>query len=407
MSPTSPKMLLVFCDGTGADGTLTGTEVHAPHQFATNVLRLSRAVLQTSSDNQKRQIVLYMSGVGSESNFNGDFVIGAPVLQASGVAVASKIRDAYAFIAQNFEVGDEICIFGFSRGAYTARKLSGLIDRIGLLKREELGNFFKIWSSLVKGQQPTIPPGTHSTRIKCVGVWDTVGAVYNFSPTPVKDALSITDPSLPANIDIALHALSLQENRNLFLPTLWEMPKGGWRDNQVIKQVWFPGSHCNVGGGLDKHDLSDLALFWMVGEIKSFVNVDTSFIEKIAQSKPDPWGAAPPQNGYMDLSNELKRIFKPKTRLEDGVIKPDVVFHESILYAPTTLPSPQHMLTLETLKKEFGNSWKPIIAPLNKFEQSCKDKWGKTSERKSKADRGVFGTVPETVTFESASDLFP
>lgn len=116
MSPSSPKMLLVFCDGTGADGTLTGTEIHAPRQFATNVLRLSRAVLQTSTDNQKRQIVLYLSGVGSESDFNGDFVAVAPLLQASGVAVASKIRDAYAFIAQNFEVGDEICIFGFSRG---------------------------------------------------------------------------------------------------------------------------------------------------------------------------------------------------------------------------------------------------------------------------------------------------
>lgn len=405
MSPASSKMLLVFCDGTGADGNLTGTEVHAPRQFATNVLRLSRAVQQTSVDNQRRQIVLYMSGVGSESNFNGDFVPFASVHQASGVAVASKIRDAYAFIAQNFEVGDEICIFGFSRGAYTARKLSGLIDRIGLLKREELGNFFKIWYSLVKGQQPTIPPGTLSTRIKCVGVWDTVGAVYN--PISIKDALSITDPSLPANIDIALHALSLQENRNILLPTLWEMPKGGWRDNQVIKQVWFPGSHCNVGGGLDKHDLSDLALFWMVGEIKSFVNIDTSFIEKIAQSNPDPWGAAPPQNGYMDLPDKLKRFFRPKTRLEGGVIKPDVVFHESILHAPTTLREPQYMLTLDTLKKEFGSSWKPIIAPLNEFERSCKDKWGKASERKSNASRGVFGVVPETVTFESASDLFP
>ncbi|KAI5983065.1 hypothetical protein EDD15DRAFT_2202389 [Pisolithus albus] len=368
MSPASSKMLLVFCDGTGADGNLTGTE------------------------------------------------------EASGVAVgvhdfsASKIRDAYAFIAQNFEVGDEICIFGFSRGAYTARKLSGLIDRIGLLKREELGNFFKIWYSLVKGQQPTIPPSTLPTRIKCVGVWDTVGAVYN--PISIKDALSITDPSLPANIDIALHALSLQENRNILLPTLWEMPKGGWRDNQVIKQachlvdvtssrVWFPGSHCNVGGGLDKHDLSDLALFWMVGEIKSFVNIDTSFIEKIAQSNPDPWGAAPPQNGYMDLPDKLKRFFRPKTRLEGGVIKPDVVFHESILHAPTTLREPQYMLTLDTLKKEFGSSWKPIIAPLNEFERSCKDKWGKASERKSNASRGVFGVVPETVTFESASDLFP
>ncbi|KAI6131930.1 hypothetical protein EV401DRAFT_2065503 [Pisolithus croceorrhizus] len=399
MSPSSPKMLLVFCDGTGADGTLTGTEIHAPRQFATNVLRLSRAVLQTStyvaaleillqlalkktrSDNQKRQIVLYLSGVGSESDFN----------EASGVAVASKIRDAYAFIAQNFEVGDEICIFGYatilmascnpteesfpSRGAYTARKLSGLIDRVGLLEREELGNFFKIWSALVKGQRPIIPPGTHSTRIKCVGVWDTVDAVYNY--TRVKDALSIADPSLPASIDIALHALSLQENRDLFLPTLWEMPKGGWRDNQV----WFPGSHCNVGGGLDKHDLSDLALFWMVGEIKSFINIDTSFIEKIAQPKPDPWGAALPQNGYMELSKELKRIFKPQTRLEGCVIKPDAVFHESILFAPATLPSPQYMLTLDTLKKVFGSSWKPAIAPLNEFEQSCKDKWGKQSER--------------------------
>ncbi|KAI6124774.1 hypothetical protein EDD16DRAFT_1474821 [Pisolithus croceorrhizus] len=368
MSPSSPKMLLVFCDGTGADGTLTGTEseLYFP------------GLKKTRSDNQMRQIVLYLSGVGSESDFNGDFVAVAPLLQASGVAVASKIRDAYAFIAQNYEVGDEICIFG---GAYTARKLSGLIDRIGLLEREELGNFFKIWSALVKGQQPTVPPGTHSTRIKCVGVWDTVDAVYNY--TRIKDALSIADPSLPASIDIALHALSLQENRDLFLPTLWEMPKGGWRDNQV---VWFPGSHCNVGGGLDKHDLSDLALFWMVGEIKSFINIDTSFIEKIAQPKPDPWGVALPQNGYMELSKELKQIFKPQTRLEGCVIKPDTVFHESILFAPATLPSPQYMLTLDTLKKVFGSSWQPVIAPLNEFEQSCKDKWGKQSERHTKVD---------------------
>lgn len=238
-----------------------------------------------------------------------------------------------------------------------------------------------------------------------MGVWDTVDAVYNY--TRIKDALSIADPSLPASIDIALHALSLQENRDLFLPTLWEMPKGGWRDNQVVKQVWFPGSHCNVGGGLDKHDLSDLALFWMVGEIKSFINIDTSFIEKIAQPKPDPWGVALPQNGYMELSKELKQIFKPQTRLEGCVIKPDTVFHESILVAPATLPSPQYMLTLDTLKKVFGSSWQPVIAPLNEFEQSCKDKWGKQSERHTKADHGVFGTLPETVAFESASDLFP
>ncbi|KAI6043395.1 hypothetical protein EDC04DRAFT_2652964 [Pisolithus marmoratus] len=428
MSSPSPKMLLIFCDGTGADGTLTGTEVHAPRQFATNILRLSRAVLQTSvGDNQKQQIVLYMSGVGSESDFDGEFLRVAAALQSYGTAVASKIRDAYAFIAQNFEEGDEICIFGFSRcvvfvvttadnynnlsrGAYIARKLSGLIDLIGLLAREQLGNFFNIWSALVKGRKPTIPPGTRSTRIKCVGVWDTVDAIYNaqivYPLTPIKDALSITDPSLPANIDIALHALSLQENRDRLLPTLWEMPKGGWRDNQVIKQVWFPGSHSDVGGGYEKHDLSDLALFWMVGEIKSFINIDTSFIEKLAQPMPDPWGEAQPHNGYMELSKTLKRFIKPQTRLDGGVINPDIVFHESILHAPTKLTSPQHMLSLDTLKQAFGGSWKPIIAPLNEFEQYCKDKWGKQSKRDTTVDHDIFGVIPETVTFESASDLF-
>lgn len=401
-------MLLVFCDGTGADGTLTGTEVHAPRQFATNVLRLSRAILPTSAgDKPKRQIVLYLSGVGSESDFNGNFAGAAPLLQAYGTAVASKIRDAYAFIAQNFEVGDEICIFGFSRGAYTARKLSGLIDRIGLLEREQLGDFFKIWSALANGQHPAIPSGTCQTRIKCVGVWDTVDAVYKFPLTPIRDTLGITDPSLPASIDIALHALSLQENRDRFLPTLWEMPKGGWRDNQVIKQVWFPGSHCDVGGGYEKHDLSDLALFWMVGEIKSFINIDTSFIEKIAQPQPDPWGAAQPGNGYAELVGDLKRFIQPQTRLQGGAIKPGMVFHESILYAPTTLTRPQHMLTLDTLKQAFGISWKPTIAPLNEFEQYCKDKWGKQSKRKTNRNHGIFEKVPESVTFESVSDLFP
>ncbi|KAI6040609.1 hypothetical protein EDC04DRAFT_2675952 [Pisolithus marmoratus] len=395
MSSPSPKMLLIFCDGTGADGTLTGTEVHAPRQFATNVLRLC----ENSGDNQKQQIVLYMSGVGSESDFDGEFLRVA-------AALPSKIRDAYAFIAQNFEEGDEICIFGFSRGAYIARKLSGLIDLIGLLAREQLGNFFNIWSALVKGRKPTIPPGTRSTRIKCVGVWDTVDAIYNaqiaYPLTPIKDALSITDPSLPANIDIALHALSLQENRDRLLPTLWEMPKGGWRDDQV----WFPGSHCDVGGGYEKHDLSDLALFWMVGEIKSFINIDTSFIERLAQPMPDPWGEAQPHNGYMELSKTLKRFIKPQTRLDGGVIKPDIVFHESILHAPAKLTNPQNMLTLDTLKQAFGGSWKPIIAPLNEFEQYCKDKWGKQSKRDTTVDHDIFGMVPETVTFESASDLF-
>ncbi|KAF9236669.1 hypothetical protein BU15DRAFT_76767 [Melanogaster broomeanus] len=221
----APKALLVFCDGTGMDGTLSnpGTyyflrspslflplqdstlaqddpNVLAHHmstlpegggggskQYATNVLRLSRSVKNLTSDG-KEQIVFYQSGVGSEANFTGDPVTGTTLLQALGTAVASKIRDAYNFVAQNYEDGDDICIFGFSRGAYTARKLSGLIDRIGLLERESLGLFFEIWRQLVDGETPTKPPGTRYPRIRIVGVWDTVGSVYKMMAPLVEDA---------------------------------------------------------------------------------------------------------------------------------------------------------------------------------------------------------------------------
>ncbi|KAI6139496.1 hypothetical protein BKA82DRAFT_4222687 [Pisolithus tinctorius] len=365
MSPPSPKMLLVFCDGTGADGTLTGTEVHAPRQFATNVLRLC------NGDKPKRQIVLYLSGVGSESDFNGNFAGAAPLLP-------SKIRDAYAFIAQNFEVGDEICIFG---GAYTARKLSGLI-------REQLGDFFKIWSALANGQHRRF----HLARVRpgsseCVGVWDTVDAVYKFPLTPIRDTLGITDPSLPASIDIALHALSLQENRDRFLPTLWEMPKGGWRDNQV----WFPGSHCDVGGGYEKHDLSDLALFWMVGEIKSFINIDTSFIEKIAQPQPDPWEQP-------NLATDMR----------SGAIKPGMVFHESILYAPQRLRGRNTCSPSIRSSKHLEFLGSRPLHRLTSLNNTVRISGGKQSKHKTNRNVPcIFEKVPESVTFESVSDLFP
>lgn len=127
-------------------------------------------------------------------------------------------------------------------------------DKIGLLQREKLGYFFEIWKDLNDGNTPSIPPGTRTTRIRlvlecsiidlqliglyrCVGVWDTVGSVFN-----TINALSITDTDLPASIDCALHAMSLQENREKFLPTLWTVPSRGLislanGSPQVFKQV--------------------------------------------------------------------------------------------------------------------------------------------------------------------------
>ncbi|KAI0085279.1 hypothetical protein BDY19DRAFT_967219 [Irpex rosettiformis] len=378
MSTTNNKMLLVFCDGTGQDGTLASETSgnDGGVQDATNVLRLSRGVLPWSKDG-RRQIVFYQSGVGSEADFDGNALPEDLMIAALGTAVASKIRDCYAFIAQNFDEGDEICIFGFSRGAYTARKLAGLIDKIGLLQREKLGFFFEIWKSLVDGETPDIPDGTRQTRIRCVGVWDTVGSVFN-----TIDALSIKDTDLPASIDCALHAMALQENRQRFLPTLWTVPSRGLfspasGNPQVLKQIWFPGAHSNVGGGYERHELSDLALFWMAGEIQAFINLDLDFIQHSGQVKPEPWGTSQPNNAYEDLPLAQKIIIGHETRLESGQILKDATFHPSIAVAPTTLDKPTYMITLDSLKKAFGVEWTPKYSTLNSFEQTCKDHWGK------------------------------
>ncbi|PAV20088.1 hypothetical protein PNOK_0502200 [Pyrrhoderma noxium] len=401
------KMLLIFCDGTGMDGNLSsGRAIESSNEIlgnvrggssaqnATNVLRLSRSVHNVAKDG-RRQIVFYQSGVGSEADFSGEAVNGTTLLQALGTAVASKIRDAYAFVAQNFEEGDEICIFGFSRGAYTARKLAGLIDKIGLLDRERLGLFFQIWKSLVNNEEPVIPPGTRTTNIKCVGVWDTVGSVYN-----AINALNIKDTSLPPTIDIALHALALQENRKKFLPTLWTLPETNkvkrGNSTQVLKQIWFPGAHSDVGGGYDRHELADIALFWMAGEISSFINLDLGFLQSSAQEDPDPWGESQPHNAYNELSITEKPVIGHETRLESSQITSDAQFHQSLLVAPTKLQDGTYMITMDSLKAKFGNDWVPDCPPLNEFEEQCKKQWGKPLLR------GAFGPV----VFEDPSQLF-
>ncbi|KAL5536402.1 hypothetical protein ACEPAF_224 [Sanghuangporus sanghuang] len=396
------KVLLVFFTIGDIEGGGGGNVQHA-----TNVLRLcmhpslalqshsnstlpARAVQDNTTDG-RRQIVFYQSGVGSEANFKGDPVTGTTLMQAFGTAVASKIRDAYAFIAQNFDAGDDICIFGFSRGAYTARKVSGLIDKIGLLEREKLGYFFEIWKELVDGKTPTIPPGTRQTKIKCVGVWDTVDSVLNGPTDPIIDALSIKDTSLPASVEIALHGLSLQENRKKFLPTLWTNPSS----NQILKQIWFPGAHSDVGGGYERHELADIALFWMAGEVRSFINLDLAFLRQSAQQNPDPWGESQPHNAYEEASIAQQIAVGHSTRLEGNKITRNDQFHQSILVSPTNLKDPKYMITLNSLKSAFGSSWTPGCPALNDFEDLCKKNWGKPP---------IESDGP--IKFESPSDLF-
>ncbi|KAG2063706.1 hypothetical protein BDR04DRAFT_1137594 [Suillus decipiens] len=401
------KMLLIFCDGTCMDGNLShhnsgttegdmNTSAAIPSktpdegskklQYPTNIIRLARSIKSQSADGKKQQIVFYQSGVGSEADFRGTSVVGTLTLKALGTTVASKIRDAYAFLAQNFEDGDEICVFGFSRGAYTARKLSGLIDRIGLLTRQNLGQFFVIWSQLMDNKTPAIPSNTRRPRIKCVAVWDTVGSVDS-----TLDALAIKDTSLPTTVDVALHALALHENRDKFLPTPWTTPQSELAPNQTPKQVWFPGAHSDVGGSYERRELADIALFWMVGEIKSFIEIDLEFLISTRQHSPEPWGTSQPHNA--------KHLTKNCT------------FHQSVAASPQKLKSPMYMTTTGEILKAFGSGSSLQYADLNKFEEYCKKNWNSTQW--DRLDVPIFGSVGDVIwppaywTAGSVQDFLP
>ncbi|KAJ7220581.1 hypothetical protein GGX14DRAFT_354257, partial [Mycena pura] len=312
-----------------------------------------------------RQIVYYQSGVGTEADFTGNIDIQTRYAQAYGVIVASKIRNAYAFLAQNYERGDEIFLFGYA-GAYTARKIAGLIDKIGLLESEELGIFFNIWKDLVDGKPVTPPSGTRFPRINCVGVFDTVGSVYNQI-----DALEIKDNSLPPCVDTALHAVSLQENREKFLPTLFN-PKT--QRGQTLVEVWFPGAHSDVGGSYERHELADISLFWMTGEImeRSLFALDEKFIERSKQVNPDAWGTSQPHNAYYETPYVQRPIVGHKNRLESGQITNQIIFHESWKFSPkyAALLHKDYMIAPDNLLFTHLN-----YATMNQFETDCKNRW--------------------------------
>src|SRR5262245_15503931 len=238
------KRLIICFDGTWNTSDNQGNP--------TNVTRIARAIPAFASDGVA-QIVYYDSGVGTGllDRWIGGFI---------GAGLGRKIKDAYLFLAQNYQDGDEIYIFGFSRGAFTARSLAGFIGLCkGLLERRYLHklefawqayrtkpakrNMFKLYEEIEKS--------VRAVDINCIGVWDTVGALgipLGLFSNWNQRRYRFHDTELSRLVRNAFHALAIDEQRGPFVPSLWEWPK---RDieNQIVEQVWFPGVHSNVGGG--------------------------------------------------------------------------------------------------------------------------------------------------------------
>ena len=251
--PQGNKRLVVCCDGTW-----NNPEQH----HVTNVVRTARA-LRPTDDEGVTQVVFYDWGVGSYS----DKIRGGML----GAGIDKNIQDAYRFLVHNYSDGDEIFLFGFSRGAYTARSLAGFIRNAGLLGKIHAHLIPAAYGMYRRRAGPDVPSAVefrrgHSqeVRIRFVGVWDTVGALG--IPSQIFEAMggnrkhAFHDTSLSKIIEHACHAVSIDEKRIDFEPTLWKrLPKEG----QTIEQQWFAGVHGDVGGGNADAGLADVALDWM------------------------------------------------------------------------------------------------------------------------------------------------
>jgi uncharacterized protein (DUF2235 family) len=260
------KRLVVFADGTWNEPEQKDRGKAAP----TNVVKLATAVLPADAMGTA-QVAYYQEGVGSDGSL-WDRLSGG----AFGTGISRNIQEIYRFLCINYAPGDEVWMFGFSRGAYTARSLAGLIRNCGVLRREHLGRIGAAYD-LYRDRTDDSAPGSERARafraawswpdfgVHFIGVWDTVGAL-GIPVTPLrfwtKSLYEFHDVKLSSTVRHAYHALAIDERRKPFAPATWQRQSGA-PASQVMEQAWFPGVHCNVGGGYADAGLSDGALHWM------------------------------------------------------------------------------------------------------------------------------------------------
>lgn len=287
------KRIAIFCDGTW-------NRSDAPHP--TNVMRLAKATMRVTPDGVTQQVI-YVAGVGSG---RGTTWLSQAIDRLGGGAFGwglnANIEEAYWHLAFNYELGDQIYIFGFSRGAFTARSLAGLIRSCGIPSQDNIGRIpgaMAQYQARGEDSHPDAPASlafrrgfsprsstsdaevqdrlrhnltSELLKIRYLGVWDTVGSLG------VPDQLGVSklfnrkykfhDQALSRSVVSARHAVSVDERRRNFPPTVWDNLEDlnhqrGALTDEPYQQQWFPGDHGSVGGGGNIVGLSSETLRWV------------------------------------------------------------------------------------------------------------------------------------------------
>jgi uncharacterized protein (DUF2235 family) len=291
---------IIFCaDGTWSHPKSTTTVSCTD----TNVYKLYKSLLTTAT-----QCPRYDDGVGADGILI-DRLLGG----AFGTGLFNKVKEGYTKIAHDYIDGDEIFLFGFSRGAYTARSIGGMLACCGLpttLMQQAIDDGFAAYRMAPQSPDRAAALadlktkyGNHPVAITMIGVWDTVGSLGIPSIVGGIDPVlyGFLDTKLSASVKAAYQALAIDERRRSFLPTLWVA------DNvpgQIVEQVWFTSCHSSVGGGCPDAGLSDITLKWMLqkgqqhgleidpGVLNTYMAIDPAAngLDQIQESWSVLWG---------------------------------------------------------------------------------------------------------------------
>ena len=282
-----PKRLIICLDGTW----------NTPEGEPTNVVKIHDAILPMDSRGTL-QMRYYDVGVGTGGVF--DRLSGG----LTGEGVEQKIKRAYLYLCKNYQPHDEIYLFGFSRGAFSARSLGALIGSFGLLRRSAWRKLNELWPIYQRGGRatPELEAALRKVDVKVEGVWDTVGArgiPVGLAPFRWLNRrwYGFHNTHLPLNVEYAFHALALDEWRGAFSPTLWTRNASADEEAsaaRAVEQTWFAGSHADVGGGYPECGLADLSLAWMVHRLRTHTALE--FDESYLQRRLIPFAYGPQHN---------------------------------------------------------------------------------------------------------------
>lgn len=406
------KNIVICCDGTGNEIS----------ENISNVLKLYRCLRKTSKT-EPHQVAFYDPGVGTLARPDPWKKLRQDAFAIFGLATGYGLDDnvlaAYQFLVHNYEEGDDIYLFGFSRGAYTVRVLAGVIHKIGLISSAQsnlagsgLTAYKQVSASLEKHERRLRPslsvdnaeseldvPFSRDDQaaqyarilsvrwptIKFVGVWDTVASVIVPRPDrlylPSLEQLAYTQEN--PSVRVFRQAMSIDERRRMFRLQPWDQPQTFMHNRfsrtnnaepQDSLQVWFAGVHADIGGGYPEKEsaISKYPLIWMIEEaVKCGLAVDRRTVNQLAwgiQRKSSPFSyVAPDPTG--ELHNSMTWAWRPlewwpkADRYKEWKARASVLGHYIPDAEPRAIPEGAYIHQAVLERSNAVTTYRPVNLP--------------------------------------------